>query len=475
MHTDDLAARRAVFGGIAGVAALASLAHGGPLDPPAGPVTPTGKTLNEVEPRTPLTQATTPGDATAVFIISQPGNYYLAGDLVVPAGKAGVRITASAVTLDLMGFRIDGGGAAGNSGVVNPTGVGLTNVMVRNGSVVGCGAYGVGLYNCSNGTVEDMTVRGCGLEGVFLSHNARVIRVHSESNSSADTPANGAGIKALDNAVIDSCTVLSNTGRGISLARGGLVRFCLASKNTGNGIQVESSSALHGCAVVDNGGHGTIGPDLVTACAASGNTQRGIFGGQATIQGCTSRGNRATGISASGGTIEDCAASLSISPTNVAHGFDVTGATMNNCAAFSNAGVGINSTGVARIAHCASRLNLLDGIVASGTSLVAHNSCSGNGTLALGSGAGVRFTGSAGRIEGNLCAGNSSWGVSCTGSGNMIVGNVSSLNTTNWSISPNNIYGPVVDRTSNPGQGMLGNGTVASTTGSTDPFANFTT
>src|SRR5262245_59200135 len=48
-------------------ALLTAAAMSGPLDPPAGPVAPTYKTLTEVEPRTPISSTTTPGDATTLF------------------------------------------------------------------------------------------------------------------------------------------------------------------------------------------------------------------------------------------------------------------------------------------------------------------------------------------------------------------------------------------------------------------------
>ena len=44
----------------------------GPLTPPPGPVLPTMKTLDQIEPRTPIDATHTPGDATNQFIISQP-------------------------------------------------------------------------------------------------------------------------------------------------------------------------------------------------------------------------------------------------------------------------------------------------------------------------------------------------------------------------------------------------------------------
>ena len=64
----------------------------GPLSPPAGAVAPTHKTLTEVEPRTPINSTTTPGDANSTFKITQPGSYYLVGNLVGSSGRHGIEI-----------------------------------------------------------------------------------------------------------------------------------------------------------------------------------------------------------------------------------------------------------------------------------------------------------------------------------------------------------------------------------------------
>ena len=47
----------------------------------------------------------TPGTATAVFKITQPGSYYLTGNIGA-LSKSGIEIAANNVTLDLMGFNI---------------------------------------------------------------------------------------------------------------------------------------------------------------------------------------------------------------------------------------------------------------------------------------------------------------------------------------------------------------------------------
>ena len=68
--------RRAMLAGLGGLAAGAMLtrsASAGDLNPPAGPVAPTMKKLDEIEPRTPISPSSTPGNATATYRITQPG------------------------------------------------------------------------------------------------------------------------------------------------------------------------------------------------------------------------------------------------------------------------------------------------------------------------------------------------------------------------------------------------------------------
>src|SRR2546423_14067529 len=77
----------------------------GNLTPPTGPPSPTMKTLDQVEARTPVDALHTPGNATNAFTINQPGSYYLSSNLVVSANN-GIAIGTNGVTLDLNGFTI---------------------------------------------------------------------------------------------------------------------------------------------------------------------------------------------------------------------------------------------------------------------------------------------------------------------------------------------------------------------------------
>jgi len=65
------------------------------------------KTLAQIEARTPVDATNTPGNANAQYVITQPGSYYLTGNLVgATNGSAGILIQATDVVLDLNGFEL---------------------------------------------------------------------------------------------------------------------------------------------------------------------------------------------------------------------------------------------------------------------------------------------------------------------------------------------------------------------------------
>jgi len=109
--------RRLLIGlaGVAGATLATKLAQGGSLNPPPGPVAPTGKTTDQIEPRIDLlnapASANVTSDASTHFIISSSGSYYLSANVLVTKAY-GIRIAASRVTLDLCGFQIHRDGSA---------------------------------------------------------------------------------------------------------------------------------------------------------------------------------------------------------------------------------------------------------------------------------------------------------------------------------------------------------------------------
>ncbi len=124
---------------------------------PAGAPGPTMKTLDQIEPRTPIDASHTPGGGTAQFIITQPGSYYLSSNIVAVSGKSGIRIQASNVSLDLNGFSLLGKSNAFDGIFCTSYN---TNLVVRNGTISGW-SNGSGIYSTGwNGIFERLNISG---------------------------------------------------------------------------------------------------------------------------------------------------------------------------------------------------------------------------------------------------------------------------------------------------------------------------
>ncbi len=244
---------------VAAALALMAIAplFAGDLNPPAGPVVPTHKTLTEVEPRMAISASYTPGDADSVFKITQPGSYYLTGNISGVAGKHGIEITASGISLDLNGFDMQG--IAGTLDGVIANVASLRNIAVFNGSVRSWGGAGVNLLGAAtfSARVTDLVASNNSGDGIRAGNGSTVLNCAAYANT-------GGGIVANQGCTISSCAAYENGGNGISAGFGSTVSNCSTFTNSGNGISVSA-----GCTVVH--------------CSARGNTLDGIL--------CASAGN----------------------------------------------------------------------------------------------------------------------------------------------------------------------------------------
>lgn len=258
----------------------------GPLNPPAGPVGSTYKTLTEVEPRIALGPATTPGDGSHVYRITQPGSYYLTGNISVPTGLNGIRVEADGVTLDLNGFSVQG--VAGSL-----TGIACgarERIHVRHGFLRGLTA-GIDGLQARSLSVESVRAEGCGFVGIRVGENSRVEDCQANGNS-------GTGILTYGAGVVRECEAAGNTD-GFEIGGQGVVERCVANDNTRDGFTSSDGVRFSGCVATSNGRDGISlrwGSEA-RDCHANANTRHGfIFGSYCTIEGNMSRANDGAGF-----------------------------------------------------------------------------------------------------------------------------------------------------------------------------------
>lgn len=250
-----------------GTAAFAMLAHAGPITPPPGPVSGTHKTLTEVEPRIAINAVNTPGDGTYHLKITQPGSYYLTGNVTGVSGKYGIGIAVSGVTIDLNGFELVG--VTGSTNGIQGLFEGIERITILNGTVRNWGGSGVYIGGGSYGSSS-----GCRIDGIVAQHNG------------------GTGITAGfwgSNCVITNCAANSNDGTGIAAYSGAVIQSCVASTNGTYGIVAGPGTIVRDCAATSNDSHGIYGDRAtIIDCGASSNDGDGIY----VIDASLVRGNR---------------------------------------------------------------------------------------------------------------------------------------------------------------------------------------
>ena len=226
----------------------------GSLTPP-GPLAPTMKSLDQIEPRTPI--------SLVPFAITNGGSYYLTTNLTGISGASGITIASDDVTLDLNGFALLGVPGSLHGVLVFTNGV-YSNLTVRNGTVRGWDGNGVEAYQAENAMFERLNVSDTGGYGIdAYGSNIRDCQV----DSCGGYPY--AGITAVDSEI--SHCVVENCGFDGIDAYDSKVRDCVA-ENNAYGVYVA--------------------PGQVSGCLIESNSYSGIFVG---ASGCQITGNTCLG------------------------------------------------------------------------------------------------------------------------------------------------------------------------------------
>lgn len=436
-----------------------------------------GDLLARAEARKPLSAATTPGDASSTFIITAPGSYYLAGEVAVVSGGAGVTIAASNVTLDLNGFGIVGTGKG--TGIVF-SGRKQTAIDIGGGAITGCTAGVVAdTTELAGVRLHDLRLSGNSGRGIALlvpnstSVLAERVQVDGGMEYGIHLPESGSAaigcqvsnlsttgqLVGIGATVVRDCTVRNLTGVGyLAGIRGVQVESCVVDSVTTEAVGSGGSawmpihaSQAHNCTVrrlrYSNGiGWGIFsntGLGNITNCHVGdvelGGTSFTYFAGfgGGVVRGCQLSGVKFTGTNMTAygiqaSLVEQCA----VDSVSAEGGYfvGIFAPRVKDCYVASLTGTGgsqdgikgttIENNTVAGVRSC--------GIAVEGGTLAPGGAVSGN--TVIGAGEGVGNTGAAGiyvtcadvRIEGNqIVARNAtaSYGIRVTAHRALVIGN----------------------------------------------------
>lgn len=241
----------------------------GSLTPPGAPGE-TMRTLQQIEPRTPITNLP--------YTITQPGSYYLTANL--SSTTNGIIIQTNQVTLDLMGFSITGDRGITDHGIwlTGTSSTMLRDVVVRGGMVKGFG-YGVHSYCAQNNRLESLTISSNSIYGIYF--------------DAYSGPCNGNSVR--------NCTVTGNGNSGIYISTSS------AGECNGNIIAdsvINDNST--GVLFFGQGAAKSVNGNLIADCAISDNRSYGVcllggYSGECSgnrVADCTINGNNSGGVCA---------------------------------------------------------------------------------------------------------------------------------------------------------------------------------
>lgn len=295
-------------GSLVGVA----LVLAGPLDPPPGSVTPTYKTLSDVEPRIAIRQSMIP------LNITDRGSYYLAENITFNAVSGnpitiqiggGTRVT---VSIDLNGFEIRQVGTPTNTQGIRIAGDDQGgSTIIRNGFItgfsrgidhsayglivenVGFGANNVGIYTGGGTTISKCSFHR-GAYGVFVDNQTQAQTYQGGcivSNCAAKLVTNG--FYGGNGTTFTDCEVNDFFGRGFEVFANCTVRNCGAYGGsqgivalTGNVITGNriSGHLAEGILITTGGTANRIESNTITGAGNAGQVGLRILGPRNTVR-----------------------------------------------------------------------------------------------------------------------------------------------------------------------------------------------
>jgi|GEM_PF-1657029 len=408
----------------------------GPLEPPSAPAS-TMKTLTEVEPRTPVEWLD--GDSNSMYVIDQPGSYYLTGTIYAnPMKPVCIAVNASGVVLDLNGFAIEGLEGTLARTAIQVNGDDRRSGWIKNGSIL-IWVEGIIGPAADAITCTDIHIH-CNYWGDWGIRLGDAVRVERCTVSSM-----AYGICAYQGQ-FSQCVVYECVARGYEIWQGGVITHCIA-RWCDEAFFADQNCVLDHCTATECFSKGIIADTManITHCSVRlTGKEYGQIGIQAT-----------TGNLISHCTVTYCWAGIDVRDGN----------TIIDCTVRDNGECGIGAGAQNVIMRCDSSCNDLWGIWVRDKTLVKDCVACNNGNVGID----IRCCGQGCRIESNICSGNQ-YGIHVDDDKathhHLIVKNTCGDNGTNYDLGSYSSWGPIIDLSSAYGD-------LSAIAGAEHPWANF--
>ncbi len=212
------------------------------------------------------------------FSISEPGSYFLTGNLTLVSTRAttAIIVATSHVTIDLMGFSLSGSDPGAQIGILMPD---VGDIEIRNGMI---NSFSAECINASSSNYPfdeegnrflNLSIQSCGT-GIFAQGGAYLVSNNTVLNNSDK------GIFVLSSgSEISNNRVAGNDDDGIHVSGESVIFNNVVRNNSGDGISHGGSSVVSQNVSTGNGGYGIHafnGSSLISRNAVSGNDEGGI-------------------------------------------------------------------------------------------------------------------------------------------------------------------------------------------------------